>query len=154
MKKLAITLVTIFAAISLAACSGNKKTGESGSEDTTMSSQKNQTTNTSSTVKEDQESIFTAVLVEDAVQNETVDQSIRLFLNDVKAVEDPEEIIGTMKNDGVILNVTKEQLADGLTEDQLKAGDSVKFTLSGLPVMTMSIPPQIAGNAVVKVEKI
>lgn len=77
-----------------------------------------------------------------------------MVLKEVEAVEDPEKMIGMMKNDGVILNVTTEQLADGLTESSLKTGDKIQFTLVGLPAMTMSIPPQVVGNSVIKVEKI
>jgi outer membrane PBP1 activator LpoA protein len=155
MKKIVLTLITIVAAISLAACTGNKeKSSTSKNGETAMSSQDKQTASTNTSSKEQTESIFTAALVEDAKQNETVDQSIRLVLNKVEAVEDPEKIIGMMKNDGVILNVTKDQFADGITEEQLKAGDTIRFTLTGLPAMSMSIPPQIVGNAVLKVEKI
>ncbi|MGM0217467.1 hypothetical protein [Enterococcus sp. AZ126] len=155
MKKIAIAVLTVFTLISLGACAQNKKDSSKGSEETAMSSQKDQvideTLNTKD--KDETQSIFTAVLVEDATKNETVDKSIRFVLKDVEVVEDPEKIINMMKNDGVILNVPKEQLADGLTESEFKAGDTIQFTLAGLPAMTMSIPPQVAGNSVVNVEK-
>lgn len=155
MKKITIAVLTVFTLISLGACAQNKKDSSKGSEETSMSSQKDQvideTLNTKD--KDETQSIFTAVLVEDATKNETVDKSIRFVLKDVEVVEDPEKIINMMKNDGVILNVPKEQLADGLTESEFKAGDTIQFTLAGLPAMTMSIPPQVAGNSVVNVEK-
>ncbi|PZL75887.1 hypothetical protein CI088_04320 [Enterococcus plantarum] len=156
MKKITITFVTVIALISLAACTQNKTDSSKGSEKTSMSSEKDQMIDETSTMKDQEksQSIFTAILVEDAKKNDTVDQSTRLVLKEVEAVEDPEKMIGMMKNDGVILNVTTEQLADGLTESSLKTGDKIQFTLVGLPAMTMSIPPQVVGNSVIKVEKI
>lgn len=156
MKKITITFVTVIALISLAACTQNKTDSSKGSEKTSMSSEKDQMIDETSTMKDQEksQSIFTAILVEDAKKNDTVDQSTRLVLKEVEAVEDPEKMIGMMKNDGVILNVTTDQLADGLTESSLKTGDKIQFTLVGLPAMTMSIPPQVVGNSVIKVEKI
>lgn len=77
-----------------------------------------------------------------------------MVLTKVEAIEDPESILNMMKNDGVILNVSEGQLANGLKEEDLKSGDKIQFTLVDLPAMTMSIPPQVAGNSVLKVEKI
>ncbi|MGX7202172.1 hypothetical protein ACWOD8_07780 [Enterococcus plantarum] len=156
MKKITITFVTVIALISLAACTQNKIDSSKGSEKTSMSSEKDLMIDETSTMKDQEksQSIFTAILVEDAKKNDTVDQSTRLVLKEVEAVEDPEKMIGMMKNDGVILNVTTEQLADGLTESSFKTGDKIQFTLVGLPAMTMSIPPQVVGNSIIKVEKI
>ncbi|MGX7245697.1 hypothetical protein ACWOC1_12715 [Enterococcus quebecensis] len=121
-----------------------------------MSTKKNESTNTTSNSKDQkqEQAVFTAVLVEDAKKNDTVDKSIRLVLNQVEAIEDPEKVVNMMKNEGVILNVSNEELAGGITEEELKTGDKIQFTLVGLPAMTMSIPPQVAGNSVIKVEKI
>ncbi|ALS00946.1 hypothetical protein ATZ33_06050 [Enterococcus silesiacus] len=156
MKKIVVSLLSILTLISLGACAENKKDTSKGSSETILTSNKEQSTEptSSSLDKERSQAVFTAVLVEDAKKNETVDQSIRLVLNEVKAIEDPEKILGMMKNEGVILNVSTNQLADDVTEENLKAGDKVQFTLVDLPAMTMSIPPQVAGNSVVKVEKI
>ncbi|MEI5988873.1 hypothetical protein [Enterococcus crotali] len=156
MKKIVLSLLSIITLISLGACTGNEKNSSKGSSETVMTSKKEQSSeHTSSSLdKENSQSIFTAVLVEDAKKNETIDQSIRLVLNKVEAIEDPEEILNMMKNDGVILNVLTEQLTKGVTEESLKKGDKIQFTLAGLPAMTMSIPPQVAGNSVIKVEKI
>lgn len=156
MKKIVGVVLAVFTLISLGACTQNNKDSSKGSEEVLMSNKKDQVIDETSNT-EDQEksqSVFTAVLVEDAQKNDTVDQSTRLVLKVVEAVEDPEKIIGMMKNDGVILNVSKEQLADGITENNLKTKDKIQFTLVSLPAMTMSIPPQIAGNSVIKVEKI
>lgn len=156
MKKMVAIAAMIITLISLGACTQNKKESSKGSEKTSMSSQKDQVTDETykSENKEKSQSIFIAVLVEEAKKNDTVDQSTRLVLKDVKAVEDPEKILDTMKNDGVILNVSKEHFVEGTEESDLKTGDKIQFTLVVLPAMTMSIPPQVAGNSVVKVEKI
>ncbi|WP_086312800.1 hypothetical protein A5821_000352 [Enterococcus sp. 7F3_DIV0205] len=153
MKKRVLTILTILTLVSLGACAKNKQNSPKGSEETAMSSKQNKATDETSNDNEQAKSIFTAVLGEDAKENETVDHSTRLVLKEVEAIEDPEKIIGMMKNDGVILNVSKDQFADGITSNELKKGDKIQFTLVGLPAMTMSIPPQVAGNAVIKVEK-
>lgn len=153
MKKIAIAVITIVTLISLGACTKNKQDSAKEREETSMPSKKSEETDATSHNKEQSKSIFKATLIEDAKRNETVDKSLRLVLNEVEAIEDPEKIIGMMKNDGVILNVSNEQLADGVTENELKKGDKIQFTLAGLPAMTMSIPPQVVGNSVVKVEK-
>lgn len=155
MKKMIISGVMMVTLFALGACTPNK-TEVKGSGETTMTSKNDESTEqtTNSSDKENKQAVFTAVLVEDGKQNDTVDKSIRLVLKEVEAVEDPEKMVNMMKNDGVILNVDSEQLGDGITADNLKAGDKVQFTLVGLPAMTMSIPPQVAGNSVIKVEKI
>ncbi|MEI5995368.1 hypothetical protein [Candidatus Enterococcus mansonii] len=156
MKKIATPMLTFLLLISLGACTENQKESSKGSEETSMSSQNDQATDDTFTSKkkENAQSIFTAILTEDAKENDTKDQSIRLVLKEVKAIEDPEKIIAMMENDGVILNVVNEQLADGINYENLKKGDNIRCTLVGLPAMTRSIPPQIAGNSVIKVEKI
>lgn len=52
--------------------------------------------------------------------------------------------------DGIVLNATAEQLAQGLTMEDLKAGDQVEFTVASPAATTMSIPPQLLGNALVE----
>lgn len=152
MKKSLVILLTGFALFALGACGSNQDKSTKESSETSMSSQEQQSDDSQS--NEQSESIFTATLTEDAVKNDTVDQSIRLVLDDVKAEEDPDEILNSFKNDGVILNVAEDQFADGTTEETLKKGDQVRFTLKANSIMTMSIPPQIPGNSIVKVEKI
>lgn len=153
MKKSLVILLTGFTLLALGACGSNQDKSTKESSETSMSSQEQQSTDNSQ-LNEQSESIFTATLTEDAVKNDTVDQSIRLVLDDVKAKEDPDEILNSFKNDGVILNVAEDQFADGTTEETLKKGDQVRFTLKANSIMTMSIPPQIPGNSIIKVEKI
>lgn len=153
-KKSLIAILAISTVLAIGACTKNTKSESKESGSTSMTSKKEQSTEQSSGKIEQKKSLFTAVLLEDAKKNETVDQSIRLVLTKVEAIEDPESILNMMKNDGVILNVSEGQLANGLKEEDLKSGDKIQFTLVDLPAMTMSIPPQVAGNSVLKVEKI
>ena len=153
MKKSLVILLTGFTLLALGACGSNQDKSTKESSETSMSSQEQQSTDNSQS-NEQSESIFTATLTEDAVKNDTVDQSIRLVLDDVKAEEDPEEILNSFKNDGVILNVAEDQFANETSEETLKKGDQVRFTLKANSIMTMSIPPQIPGNSIIKVEKI
>lgn len=152
MKKITLTILTLSAVVLLGAC--NNKNNETKESSGSAMSEKVEQSTTSSSKQTEKASIFTATLVEDAVANDGTDQSIRLVLTDVTAEEDPENIANMMKSDGVILNVVTDQLQTGLTMDQLKKGEQVRFTLTGTPAMTMSIPPQVMGNAVQLVEKV
>lgn len=156
MKRVVIVTLMIFSLIVLGACTGNKKEALKESGETATMSENEQSTEQKPTneSKEQSQSVFTAVLVEDAKKNDTVEQSTRLVLDNVTAIEDSGEIINMMKNDGVILNVSDEQFAKDISTENLKTGDKIQFTLVGLPAMTMSIPPQVVGNSVIKVEKI
>lgn len=154
MKKSLVILFTVFTLLFLGACTSNQEKSTKESSETSMSSQQQESTDDSSKSNEEESSIFTGTLLEDAVKNDTVDESIRLVLDDVEAVKDPEEILNSLKNDGVILNVSEDQFSEGTTEENLKKGDQVQFTLTDVPIMTMSIPPQIPGASIVKVEKI
>lgn len=146
MKKFLLLLGALISVFSLSACA-------SGSADQSEESSEAAVSESSST--EEMKSIFTATLVEDAKANEDAGKTYRLVLTDVKAVQDPEGIEKQFKNDGVILNITDRQLHAGQTMADFTSGKTVTVTLKGLPIMTMSIPPQIPGNSIddVKVEK-
>ncbi len=49
----------------------------------------------------------------------------------------------------VILNDTAERISVDI--DELKIGDKVQFTLVEMPIMTMSIPPQVPGDSIIDV---
>ncbi|EOL46064.1 hypothetical protein RV11_GL001210 [Enterococcus phoeniculicola] len=153
MKKLIIwTMIAGSAGILLAGCSKNNtkpNTTVSTTELSKESSGKKMTETTSETPQTRSE--FTAVLSDDATENKDTQKTIRLALDEVAAVKDPETILPMMQNDGVILNVTKEQLSKDSDLTTLKKGTKITFILTGLPVMTMSIPPQIPGNSVEQV---
>lgn len=142
--------------ILIGACGVNdkkSKDSESSQSEITLESSTS-TEDTKAKVNEGETSIFTGVLTADAELNDGEDKTIRIVLNDIEAVEDPDDMEKTMKNDGVVLNISEDQLASGLTEKELKKGDKVQFSLNGMPVMTMSLPPQIPGMSIKSVEKI
>lgn len=149
MKKLSVIVYFSLTMILLSAC------GTSESNQKTSSSTSDSTTATTSTTVEEQKnsSKYTAVLQEDAQENGDTDKTIRLTLAEVKATDDPEDIVKSMENDGVILNITADQLADDLTMQELRKGEKITFELNDRPVMTASIPPQIPGMSVIIVEK-
>ncbi len=70
-------------------------------------------------------------------------------LVDVMAKEDPANMGTSFSNDGVILNATAEKISMDINE--LKIGDKVQFTLVEMPIMTMSIPPQVPGDSIIDV---
>ena len=92
---------------------------------------------------------FTGVLVEAAAKQEN--GAIRLSLEEVKAVNDPENMLASF-NGGVILNVQEEHFVADFSAQSYAAGQMVKFSLKETPIMTMSLPPQIPGNSIEQVE--
>ena len=155
MKKIPMALALITTIILIGACGVNdKKQNKDFEESQSETSLESSTGDTKVTTNEGETSIFTGILTEDAQLNDGNDKTIRLVLADIEAVNDPDEMEKTMKNDGVVLNISEDQLANGLTEKEFKKGDKVQFSLKSMPVMTMSIPPQIPGMSVKSIEKI
>lgn len=151
MKKLPIVLALAVTISLIGACgvSDKEKDSKTNQSTTTIES------STENTKKNEGEtSIFTGILTDDAELNDGNDKTIRLVLKDIEAIEDPDEMEKSMKNDGVVLNISEDQLANNLTEKELKKGDKVQFSLKSMPVMTMSIPPQIPGMSIKSIEKI
>ncbi|MBL1224995.1 hypothetical protein [Enterococcus sp. BWR-S5] len=156
MKRLKMVIAAAAMLVLLGAC-GQKKDASEESSETKVSTEQstNQSTenSTDSADKVSEVSVFTGTLTEDATVMDN-DNGIRISLNGIEVVSDPEAILPMMENDGVILNAQESQLSEGVTVDTLKAGDKIRFTLTGLPIMTMSIPPQIPGNSISLIEKI
>ena len=82
-------------------------------------------------------------------QVEAEEETLQLKLVDVMAKEDPANMGTSFSNDGVILNATAEKISVDINE--LKIGDKVQFTLVEMPIMTMSIPPQVPGDSIIDV---
>ena len=77
--------------------------------------------------------------------NETQPLSMRLHLENIQAESDPESIVPLFSH-GVILNILVEQLEESIPLSHLKKGTKVRFTVVGLPPMTMSIHHMLAGK--------
>lgn len=157
MKRLKMVIAAAAMLVLLGAC-GQQKNNTKESSGETVSTEQSTSESTSETSSEStaevsEASVFTGTLSEDASAIEN-DGSIRIPLNGIEAVSDPEEMLPSFQTNGVILNAQEAQLSDGLTVEQLKAGDKVRFTLAGLPIMTMSIPPQVPGNSITLIEKV
>ncbi|MGL4696889.1 hypothetical protein [Enterococcus larvae] len=157
MKKVKMVIAGAALLVLLGACGQqNNATKESSESSVSTEQSTNQSTADSTSGSKDQaseSSVFTGVLAEDANVTDS-DNSIRISLDKIEAVSDPEEMLPSFQTNGVILNAQEEQLAEGLTVEQLKAGDKIQFTLAELPIMTMSIPPQIPGNSITLIEKV
>lgn len=97
--------------------------------------------------------VFTGKLAEAGVLNETQPLSMRLHLENIQAESDPESIVPLFSH-GVILNILVEQLEESIPLSHLKKGTKVRFTVLGLPPMTMSIPPHVGGQAIELIEEI
>ncbi|EGP5556403.1 hypothetical protein [Enterococcus faecium] len=105
-----------------------------------------QTVKTSSTKTEGQ-SIFVGTI--ESITQVEEEETLQLKLVDVMAKEDPANMGTSFSNDGVILNATAEKISVDINE--LKIGDKVQFTLVEMPIMTMSIPPQVPGDSIIDV---
>lgn len=152
-----MALALVATIILIGACSVSDKKQSKNSESSQLETALESSTSTVDSkekANEGETSIFTGILTEDASLSDGEDKTIRLVLNNIEAVEDPDEMEKTMKNDGVVLNISEDQLASGITEKELKKDDTVQFSLNSMPVMTMSLPPQIPGMSVKSVEKI
>lgn len=71
-----------------------------------------------------------------------------IFLEEIKAIEDPEGIVNIFQDMGVGMTIDTEHI----DLNDWKKGKEVEVVLTGIPVMTMSIPPQLAGNSIKSVE--
>lgn len=97
------------------------------------------------------EIVWHAVVKEDATKSQ---ETIMVMIEQIDPIQDSEEIFKMVGEQGVQLNISEDQLKDGLTVDELKKGESVSVTLSETPIMTNSLPPQIPGNSVVAVSRV
>lgn len=102
---------------------------------------------TSSSPAESQ-SVFTGT-IESITKVEAEEETIQIKVTGVKSKEDPANIGTSFSNDGVLLNAAPEQIREGA--DALKSGVEITFTLVKMPVMTMSIPPQIPGDSIIEI---
>lgn len=84
--------------------------------------------------------------------SEPDDSTIQIKVINVKEIKDSENIGSSFTNDGVILNVSEEQLKDG--KEAFEKGDQIEIVLVENSIMTMSIPPQIPGNSIVEIARI
>ncbi|TNW89396.1 hypothetical protein [Enterococcus faecium] len=107
-----------------------------------------QTVKTSSTKTEGQ-SIFVGTIESITQVEAEEEETLQLKFVDVMAKEDPANMGTSFSNDGVILNATAEKISVDINE--LKIGDKVQFTLVEMPIMTMSIPPQVPGDSIIDV---
>ncbi|WEV45468.1 hypothetical protein OZX60_01600 [Streptococcaceae bacterium ESL0687] len=144
-KTLPLLAISLLACGSLLAC-----TSKSLSKDKTDTS----TSLNSSSITEDKKGVFTGVLAEDVSQLDDADKAYRFSLKDVEATSDPNDIEGILQANGIVLNLSKDQLPKDFKEGDYKEGDKISFTIEGHPAMTNSLPPQIVGQVVSSVEKV
>lgn len=165
MKKGAVLVVSSLCLLGLAGCNQEAgKTAGSATNDSEvlvntsteacLTCAEKSTVKDSSTIPDGEveqvKTVFSGVLTGDA--KEVPEQkAVQIFLKEVKAIEDQENIVKSFEGDGVILNTPTELLKE-LPTSELVKGTQVEVTLKGLPIMTMSIPPQIPGNSIVAIE--
>lgn len=143
MKKLVCLSILALFSYGLTACKSSQNTDSSTPKQT-----ENSSTVDSSNQTENVKTVFTGVIQENAESSDT--DSVQVFLKEVKPVEDQEDIVKSFKSDGVILNIPQEVLT--VSKEELTKGKTLKVTLQGIPVMTMSIPPQLPGRTIEQIE--
>lgn len=148
MKKLVFTGLILSITLLVSGCGKETTTGNSEVAETTTIASTSETVETSGEIQETN-TILTGKINGEVTANQDAENSWRIYVTEVDAKEDPEGILASMK-DGIVLNATAEQLAEGLTMADLKAGNQVEFTVSSPAATTMSIPPQLLGNALVE----
>ncbi|MGG5317207.1 hypothetical protein [Enterococcus sp. AZ072] len=134
-------LILLLALLSLTACS-NKQSEQKHTQATEQTS--------SSTEAIAMKTVFTGEITS-SFTTESDPSMVSVVLRSVEAVSDPDSIVPAFENDGVIIHVSTDNLGE-LTPEQLSEGSRIQCTLKGLPIMTMSIPPQLPGNSIEKIE--
>lgn len=148
MKKQVILGLSLAAVLLLTACGSPENNNASSGDNTPSESSENASSVANSSLESETATVFTGIIQEDARAGS--DDTFQLFLKDVAAVEDEDQVVQSFQNDGVILHVPIEAYSGEIEE--LVEGDKVQVSLQGVPIMTMSIPPQIPGNSIQKVE--
>ncbi|WEV60974.1 hypothetical protein OZX68_01650 [Streptococcaceae bacterium ESL0729] len=144
-KTLPLLAISLLVSGSLLACSSKE-----ASKDKTTSS----TSLSDSSKDEAKKGNFTAILDEDVSQLDDADKSYRFSLKNIEATSDPNDLKGILEANGLVLNLSKDQLPKDFKASDYKAGDKVAFTLSGHPAMTNSLPPQVVGDVVSNIKKV
>ncbi|UQF23602.1 hypothetical protein M2909_00865 [Vagococcus lutrae] len=139
MKKIMIGTTLLLGTLFLVACQNKTEDVSEATEESIVETQT------------DSETVWHATVKEDATKSQ---ETIMVMIEQIDPIQDSEEIFKMVGEQGVQLNISEDQLKDGLTVDELKKGESVSVTLSETPIMTNSLPPQIPGNSVVAVSKV
>ncbi|WP_312540865.1 hypothetical protein [Enterococcus sp.] len=147
MKKMTTIGVAFVAAVILTACGQGSGTAATSTELSEAQSTTQSTTSSTAQEEASETMIFRGTIQQEATTGS--DDTIQVFLKDVEAVEDSEDVVKNFENDGVILHVPIAAFDGDVTD--LSKGTVVEATLQGLPIMTMSIPPQIPGNSIKQV---
>ena len=131
MKKWLLGSLLGLSLVFVAGCGTNNDTPES--QESTQSSEAMES-----------KTVFTGTLTENLKESALDAKNVLLFLENVEAIEDPENIVPTFTEMGVGINVDTEDISYWRA---WRKGSKVEVTLKGLPATTASIPPQVAGNA-------
>lgn len=142
MKKLSQVLLLSVLLLTVAACGAKK-------DQTTASSQKEETSLSSENSSNEAKEIkFTATLKENATAEA---DTIRLFVSDFDVENDPDNVISANK-DGLVLNVPKDKFLTPFEEATYQEGNKIVVVLDAQPMLTRSMPPQVAGNSIISVD--
>jgi hypothetical protein len=103
---------------------------------------------TTEQTKEQATTVFTGV-IRNEEQVTDANGNALVFLENIKAVTDPEQLVPGLATEGVGIQVSSKQAGDWA---QWTKGATVQVTLADVPVMTRSLPPQIPGQSIKAVE--
>lgn len=148
-KKYLVTGALIMSMVVLGAC-GNKNDKDNTTETkTVMTEGTKETEKTKDTeVAKQGEVVFKGSLKQNAVVD---GDKVSLYIIGAEGIKDPDGISKGLV-DGVIINTTKDLIAGEFKEEDFAEGKMVEVTMKSPSAMTSSLPPQVAGNAIVSVK--
>lgn len=147
-KSIVLSLAVVILIVATAGCgnTANKKSEASNSE---LKSTENNSSTTSSMMIEKDSVVYTAVVKEDSSS-----EIGQIWVGNLISVDSTNETPEIFKDD-VVLLTDGSNVFNGNNEkislDEIKLGDEVEIAVDADPVSTMSIPPQIPGNAIHKI---
>ena len=145
-KKYLVTGALIMSMVVLGAC-GNKSDKTETTETKTEMTEATKETESKDVAKQG-EVVFKGSLKQNAVVE---GDNVSLYIIGAEGVKDPDGISKGLV-DGVIINTTKDLIEGKINEEDLTEGKMVEVTMKSPSAMTSSLPPQVAGNAIVSVK--
>lgn len=149
MKKKSIVLSLAVVILFVAAGCGNTANKKSESSNSELKSTEKDSSTTSSMMIEKDSVVYTAVVKEDSSS-----EIGQIWVEKLLPVDSTNKTPEIFKED-VVLLTDGSNVFNGNDEkislDEIKLGDELEITVAANPVSTMSIPPQIPGEAVHKI---
>lgn len=147
-KSIVLSLAVVILFVAVAGC-GNTTNKKSESSNSELKSTEKDSSTTSSMMIEKDSVVYTAV-----VKADSSSEIGQIWVEKLLPVDSTNKTPEIFKED-VVLLTDGSNVFNGNNEkislDEIKLGDELEITVAANPVSTMSIPPQIPGEAVHKI---